>query len=216
MSNFFNYDNKVMSALTRITDAVVLGILWLVCSIPVFTVGAASTAFYYAFNKAVRQRRGYAWQEFFAGFKANFKQATKIWLLVLGLTLVALADCYILSVLGETMAFASILTVIILSIIVVTIVWGLYLFPYIARFENNTRAVMKNCGLIALANLPWSVLLLLTYAIAVVVFVLIPFLSIFIPTIYMFVANRILERVFKKYMTPEDLEAQKELDKNER
>ena len=79
----FNYNSKFMTALLSLTDAVVLGVLWLMCSVPVVTMGAASAAFYYAYNKSVCQKNGYAWQAFFGAFKSNFKQATKIWLIIL-------------------------------------------------------------------------------------------------------------------------------------
>ena len=101
MNDFFNYENKIMSALTRLMDAFVLGILWMACSIPVITIGASSTAFYYAFNKGICQKRGYAWKEFFHAFKTNFKHSTPIWLIILGMNVMAIVDCFILNALSE-------------------------------------------------------------------------------------------------------------------
>ena len=66
MSDFFNWDNKFMTAMSKASDAILLGILWIACCLPIVTVGASSAAFYYAYHKAVRQRRGYAWKEFFS------------------------------------------------------------------------------------------------------------------------------------------------------
>lgn len=65
VSDFFNWDNKFMTAMSKASDAILLGILWIACCLPIVTVGASSAAFYYAYHKAVRQRRGYAWKEFF-------------------------------------------------------------------------------------------------------------------------------------------------------
>lgn len=81
MSDFFNWDNKFMTAMSKASDAILLGILWIACCLPIVTVGASSAAFYYAYHKAVRQRRGYAWKEFFSAFKSNFKSAIIIGLL---------------------------------------------------------------------------------------------------------------------------------------
>lgn len=60
VSDFFNWDNKFMTAMSKASDAILLGILWIACCLPIVTVGASSAAFYYAYHKAVRQRRGYA------------------------------------------------------------------------------------------------------------------------------------------------------------
>lgn len=149
----FDYNSKIMSTLLSVTDAVVLGILWLVCCIPVITAGAASTAFYYAYNKSICRKMGYAWREFFRSFKSNFKQATKIWLIVLGLGAVMLADGYLLLVYGEVLPAAGVFMGITLVLTVVLVMWGCVLFPYIARFEAGLKQSLKNAAIIMLANL---------------------------------------------------------------
>lgn len=212
MGKLFDYDNGIMQALSKLFDCICLNLLWLVCCIPVFTVGAASAAYYYAYNKAVRQKRSYAWKEFFHGFKINFKQGTKVWLLVLLLYIVTIVDCYILQQMREIIGFADILVAIIFALILLMTMWVTYLFPYMARFENGTKAVMKNCAIIMVANLPWSILLLVLFVATIIGFLLLPGLGMFIPAIYIVFATMILERVFRKYMTSEDLEAEKEID----
>lgn len=215
MGNFLNPENKFMVALNRIVDAVILGVLWFVCCIPVITVGASSTAFYYAYHKAIRQKRGYAWKEFFGGFKSNFKQSTIIWLILAALYIITGVDCLILSSMKETPDYMKILLASIIAIIVLITVWAIYLFPYLARFENTTKVILKNSALIAMANAPWSFVLLILFVVVAVALVLIPQAMFFVPALYMWVANKILERVFRKYMSEEDVKAQEELDKQD-
>lgn len=210
MGRFFNYDNGIMSALSKLADCMILTLFWIVCSIPIFTIGASTTALYYSVNKSVRHNRGYAWKEFFIAFKDNFKQATIVWLILLAFYLLGAVDIYVLNVMGESISFAQILIVIILALIIVVTVWMLYVFPYMARFANSTKAVMKNSGLIAIANLFWSILLLVLFVVSLVLFISIPILSMFMPVIYMVIANRILERIFRKYMSKEDLREEEE------
>ena len=144
MSDFFNWDNKFMTAMSKASDAILLGILWIACCLPIVTVGASSAAFYYAYHKAVRQRRGYAWKEFFSAFKSNFKSAIIIWLIILGLYLVTGMDCYILYTSLETMDHALFLLLMIMIVIALITIWGIYVFPYLARFENTTKVIIKN------------------------------------------------------------------------
>ena len=43
----FNPDSRIMIFLSRVADLVILNILWLVCCIPVVTIGASTTAMYH-------------------------------------------------------------------------------------------------------------------------------------------------------------------------
>lgn len=212
MNRLFNYENGLMQTLAKAFDCVWLDILWMICCIPIFTIGASSAAYYYAYNKVVRQRRSYVTKEFFAGFKLNFKQSTKAWLIVMLVYVITIYDCLILTQLRKSVSWANILMIIMMALVVFITMWVLYLFPYIARFENSLKATMKNCAIILLANAPWTLLLTVIFAVAIVLFAILPGIGFFSPILYVIFANLILERVFRKYMTPEDLEAEKEIE----
>ena len=83
LQGFFNYDNPVWRFIGKLGDLVLLNLLWLVCCIPVFTAGAATTAVYYVTLKLVRDEDDSTIKSFFRSFIQNFKQATAIWLLIL-------------------------------------------------------------------------------------------------------------------------------------
>ena len=208
MKNLFNYENGVMSAINSIADSLILGILWVVCSLPVFTIGASSAAFYYAYNKCIRQKTDYIWRSFLSGFKRNFKQATQIWLIVLCLMFIIIIDFHLLRFMENTAVLALIIQIILITVVLFIIIWALYLFPYISRFEGSNKTVMKNCALIAVANIPQSLLLLIVFAITALIFLCLPMLNLLFPSLYMFCANRLLEKIFRKYMPPEDLDGQ--------
>lgn len=215
-----SYDNIVSTTILRIVDTIVLSVLWMVCSLPIVTIGASSTAFYYAFHKSVRNRRGYAWQSFFHSFKSNFKQTLKVWLLMLFLYLFLAFDYIILQAMLEENSGAGALSNIILCIIMLVTLWSLYLFPYIARFENSTKTILRNCMLMALMNLPASALILGTFMVAVAVFIacfttISPLFISCIPAVYIVVANQILERIFRKYLSPEDLEKLQQIEEKQ-
>lgn len=220
VDKFFNSDNKVFRVILRIVDTIVLSVLWMVCSLPIVTIGTSTTAFYYAFQKCVRNRRGYAWQCFFHSFKSNFKQSLKAWLLMIFLYLIIAVDYVILHAMIEEVEMAEMLINIILCIMMLITLWSLYVFPYIARFENSTRVILKNCLLMALMNLPWSALLLAAFLVAVAAFIacfttVSPLFIVCIPSAYIVVANLILEHVFRKYLSPEDLEKLQQIEEEE-
>lgn len=85
-------DNVVTRALSRICDFIVLNILWVVCSIPLFTIGASTTAMYSVMLKIVRNEEGYIARGFLHAFKENFKQSTAEWLIIAVLGIILSVD----------------------------------------------------------------------------------------------------------------------------
>lgn len=71
----FGYDNAVFRFLSKLGNIWWLNILWLVCSLPVFTIGASATALIYSCMK-LHDDEGYPTANFFHSFRENFKQAT--------------------------------------------------------------------------------------------------------------------------------------------
>lgn len=64
----------MLSYLNIIGQLVLGSLIWVICSLPIFTLGAASCALYYAVVKALRRERGNLITCFFSAFKANFSQ----------------------------------------------------------------------------------------------------------------------------------------------
>ncbi|MCM1256659.1 MAG: YesL family protein [Roseburia sp.] len=212
MNNLFNYNNKFFQGINKIADCFFLSVLWVVFSIPVITAGASSTAAYYTVNKVIKGNRGYVWRSFWESFRSNFKQSTLMWLICLAVGGILGADAYITYNMLGNGSKLGFFYYIFLVMIVFFILWMVYLFSYTARFENTIKQTMKNCGIIAIANLPRTFLLLLEIVVFVLIFFFVPVLSIFSPTLLCLAFNLTLEKVYLKYMSPEDIEKEKELE----
>lgn len=214
MDQIFNLDNKFFRGVSKIIDCVWLSLLWFVCCIPVFTIGAATTALYYTVNKSIKNDRGYASSEFFSSFKSNFKQSTVIWLIFLAIYALLGFDYYVMKSYAEAgMEIGKIYIVFFVFGAIITM-WGFYIFPYIARFENTTKNVLKNTVYIAISNIHWTVIVTVLFIAMWVGIYLFPPVAIVMPVLYQLVKNIAIEHVFKKYMTPEDLELEEERNRN--
>ena len=117
MGNLFDYNGKFVATMSKVADSIILGLLWLVCSIPVITIGASSSAFYYAYTKCIRQERGGVWSAFFHGFKTGFKHATVSWLVLIVLAAVEIFDFFLLLSQGGPSPIATILLAIVVLLI---------------------------------------------------------------------------------------------------
>ena len=74
--SLFNPENTFWRWMAGLADILVLSVLWLLCSVPVVTVGAATAALYDACARGMRGGRGDAWRRFFHTFRAELKTAT--------------------------------------------------------------------------------------------------------------------------------------------
>lgn len=150
---FLNYDSKFSRVMIKLCYACFLNLLWIVCSLPIFTIGASTTALYYACLKIVREEGFDAGRMFFHSFKQNFKQATVIWLILLAFGIFLGADGYILYHLranstGAAAVMWTLLIAVIIAAAVIYVIVLLYIFPLLASVENTTAAMFKNAFLI--------------------------------------------------------------------
>jgi len=150
---FFSYESKFSQILLKLSSSCVLNLIWFVCSLPVFTIGASTTALYYASLKLVRDEDNHIVSQFFRSFKENFKQATVLWLILLGVGLFLGADGYILYHLRQISAGpAAVLWTLVLAVViaatVVYVIVLLYVFPLLASVSNTNTAMLKNAFLI--------------------------------------------------------------------
>ena len=159
MKELFNLNSRVMQGLAMVTNLVALNILWLICCVPIFTIGAATTALYHTIFQYHTHQDDEIFRPFFRAFRTNFKQATLLWMLsLLAMGLLAFDLVYLLSWgLGTAVLF--------LLIVCAVFVLGiqLHLFPLIARFDMNTKPLLRTSASLSILHLPTTLLALILY-----------------------------------------------------
>ena len=151
----FSYESKISQALIKLCYSCWLNILWVVCSIPIFTMGAATTALYDVSLKIVRDEETSLTRQFLKSFRSNFRQATVLWLILLGIGLLLAGDGWVLWHLraSSTGTVAIMWTLLLAVLIVASIAYVivlLYVFPLVASVSNTNRAMLKNSFLIGI------------------------------------------------------------------
>lgn len=205
---FLSYDGVIARGINKLVDMILLSVLWLVSCIPVVTIGTASTALYYTVQKVIKYDRGKIWTDYWHSFKSNFKQATMVWLILLVIYYlfgVSIYSTWLLCSAGAVDKWTYLMPVI--PAILVTM-WAVYLFPSIARFQNKTKTIMVNCLAIAVMHLGASLLLLMITVVAIVAVVMVPASVVLVPVAYMYFSGFILEKIFRRYMSQEDLDTE--------
>ena len=210
----FKLDSPFMNFLNKLCDIMILNILVLVFSLPIFTIGAAVTAGYYMSFKMVKNEENYIVKGFWKAFKENFKQSTALWLIILAVCGVLFVDYRI--VLYSGLSFDRWLR---LGLITVTLIIALgvsFVFALQARFTNTVKHTLKNAFLMALSHLPSAVLFVVSYAVPVVLLYFIP--QIF-PVIVLlaiglliYLKSFLFLKIFKKYEDALDMKKDEESD----
>lgn len=189
---------KLFILADKAADLTILGIVWLLTSIPVITLGTSCTALYYAVAKSVRAKEGRPVKEYFRAWRQNALQgcaATGIFLLA-GILL--MLDGYIMQ--GK-MTFWIIVCLWILFTAV-----GIYFFPVLSRFSLTMRQCFQVSAVLAVNYVPKTCLLMLTLVLCIAVFGIFPFLLPVLAAFYAFYATFILEGIFREYMEPRGAE----------
>ncbi len=138
---FFSIDSPLYRFLCRLWDIIQINFFWMVCSIPIITMGASTAAAFKVCLHMVDEEEGYIYKEFFQGFKENWKQGTVLEILTLFCMYVVYLDMQLFyAVEGNPVGF---LIVAVLSGFVFFLCL-IYAFPLIARYKNTLRATIKN------------------------------------------------------------------------
>lgn len=163
MRNLLNLDGPVMRLINKIVCGVYLNILWFLCCIPIVTVGASTTVLFYVTLKMAKNEEGNLTRAFFRSFKANLKQGTIIWMIILGVGIVLGVDGYVVYHMRFENAFWTICTAFLIVAAIAYAVVLMYIFPLLARFDNTTGAMFKNALFMGIRYLLCTVLMAAIY-----------------------------------------------------
>lgn len=140
--NFLKPDSPVMNFLSTIADLIILNLLFVICSIPIITFGAAYSAKYYVAMKIVRGEGTGVIVPFFKSFIRNFKQSTIVWFIMLiAIALITLDWRWVLYNGWSDTALPYKIGIIAFSIAVALMT--IVIFPTIARYEMKTTELFK-------------------------------------------------------------------------
>ena len=150
---FFSYDSTFGQIFIKVSYGCCLNILWLICCLPIFTIGASTTALYYTSFKIAKDEGSFITTMFFRSFKQNFKQATVIWLIMLATGLIIGADAVLLYRLratstGTAAVIWTLLLATIFACMIVYVIVLTYIFPLLSIASNTTANMFKNAFLI--------------------------------------------------------------------
>lgn len=161
MAKFFSPDSKFYKFMQRLTDVFLLNMIWLLCSLPIVTIGISTIAASKVTLDMSEEREGRVVHDFLREFKRNRKQGLamsfisllSVWAVYLDFQLFHAAQEHeiVFLIIGIVAAYLLLFS-------------QLYVYPLLARYDNTLIRSMKNSFRISMKYFLRSLLLAVTVA----------------------------------------------------
>ena len=160
MQGFLDNDSFFGRFMTKLGIIIAANIMFVLLSIPFFTIGAGLSALYYVMFRTLRNDGVVnPFKEFMTGLKLNFRQATVSWILFVLLFFILLADIRICNAAGGALDFLKIGAYVIGAS---ALIIYLYLIPVMAAFEDTLPHQIRN-AFFFLCKKPWKAAVILFF-----------------------------------------------------
>jgi uncharacterized membrane protein YesL len=206
MDKWLGLDSKFYKWGTFVADMLILMILWAVCSLPVITIGASTTAVYYVTTRMLSNREGYIAKDFFKSFFSNFIKATLVTVLIGVMLVVEYINIM-------AMDKSSLLFPVQFFIVFEIVAFALFVFPLLSRFNMKFFELLRNAFFMANRHLLTSISCIIM--IGAVVFLLnvltapfyvYPIVLMLAFAIYATVTSMMFMNIFRKYVPEMDVD----------
>jgi uncharacterized membrane protein YesL len=174
----------------------IISSLWIIFSLPVVTMGAATAAMYYATFHCVRNDESSPIEKFWHSFKDNLKQGSILTIIYLVYGAVVALDIYAarngiggvqLPELYEMAAYVLLLP------IAFTLA---YIFPYISRYTNTIKGSLFNSFLFSAIHFLHTLVLLLIAAVSIFICYVFPPALLIVPALTALIGSLMIEKDF--------------------
>lgn len=157
MEKLFALDGKFNQFMSKVADLLLLNLMWIICSLPIITIGASTTALFDVLLEMTEDEEAYVVRTYIRYFAKNQKESTKLWLLFL--TVQTLFSALFASgfQVGSSVIVAG-------SMIgeVFFLVYTFFAFPLLAwNGDRKLGSLLKKSAFLGVAALPWTGVLLL-------------------------------------------------------
>ncbi|MBR0466287.1 MAG: DUF624 domain-containing protein [Clostridia bacterium] len=144
--SIFEYDSKFMTFLRTVGDLIILNVLYLVCSIPLFTIGAAQAGLYTGLRELFdRDGSNSSAKSFFKGFRNGFGKITAIWSAILvSLLLLSYSVYYLYFAIKEKIVTTNVPIIVAIVGIVILCLLSAQLTIFHSKFDCSASLLIKN------------------------------------------------------------------------
>lgn len=196
---FFSSETGIWRFFGWVGDIVMLSLLWTMCSLPLVTAGAASTALYDAAVHVMRRKDDSLFSRFFGTFRRELKSAcltTLFWAAVAAVPLFFYSLIVRHAPEAQPVTAQSVLLLLLLYLLLCVLCW---VFPLLSRFTFDFVGLNRTGIRIALGNILRSASMALLCGGAVALFSQNVSTVFFSPGLVAWLSSFLIEPVFERY-----------------
>lgn len=203
MNSFFNSDSFFWRWFGKLADALVLGLLWLLCCLPVVTIIPSCIALYDSVARCLHGTEDGPYKHFFRVLKSELLRGiglTVVWLVFGGLLVIGYNFLYNM---GKTNQLLSVYASVYLATMLIPLGILAWLIPLEARFEHSFVSLFKTAATFTIVHLPTTGIVLGLLAAGVIVGMFVPVIILILPGLVVTLQSWVIEKVFKRYIPEE-------------
>ena len=217
MRKIFSPDGALFRIVERLTNLVVLNLLYLLFCVPIFTIGPATAALHYVTLKYVANEEDRVWAPFIHSFKQNFKQGIAVGLGSTAVGVFLAFDMYwIYQMVNAGQTFDKVVLVLVSLACIVYLMMTAYIYPLLARYDNSTKQMFRTALILAIRHLPATLCLAAISAAPIILLMYTPTTFMLVLTFYFFIGyaaiaylhDKLIHRIFIQYTPAEPVEDQ--------
>jgi uncharacterized membrane protein YesL len=203
----FNPDGPLFSFGEKLFDIMAVSILWVICCIPIVTIGPATSALYYVTVKQVRKNSGSLLKNYFGSFRDSLRTGIPLTCIVLIYATAMVATIWVINGMAQNDSLgtgnsylSSTAKVLLLPLLIILP----YLAPVLSRFSMGIGTILKLSIVMSLRFFWRTILLVALIAGSAIVLWFIPYFIIIVPGVCALVCSFLIEPALRKYMPKHD------------
>lgn len=196
----------------RVADLMILNVVFIICCIPIVTIGPAMTAMNYVTLKMARNEESYIIKSFFKSFKQNLKQGLIIGIIMLVAGCLLITDFIIMR--NFDSGFMQVVKYGLGMVAFIYLMVLLYIFPLLSKFDNTLKNTFKNSVLMSIRHLPSTIAMMLITYVPIGATLLIPIVLVYGAIVWImigcsliaFINAKFFVKIFDRYIPHDDEE----------
>ena len=207
MEHIFSMNGKFFRFITKLSDLLLLNVLFIITCLPIITIGVSLTALYQTTLQLAENTDSYILRTYFSNWKQNLKQGIFIWI---PLFLLLILCAFNLSVLPHMPQSLYRTICLYLQFLLLFFLYGisLYAFSLPEVYRSSCLNTLRNALFMAFKHLPITCLCLCISVVPYALIILLPNITGWILSVYVVIGGSgtaylhsyILQKVFKKYI----------------
>ena len=205
MERIFPMDGKFFTFITKLSDLLLLNVLFIITCLPILTIGVSLTALYQTTLQLADNTDSYILRNYFSNWKQNLKQGILIWIPSFIMLILCIFNLSVLPHMPQNLYRTTCLC---LQFVLLFFLYGIFLYAFSLPkvYRSSCLNTLRNALFMTFKHLPVTCLCLCISVIPSALIILLPKITGWILSFFIvigssgtaYIHSYILQKVFKK------------------